>query len=661
MSRCSISVALIAKNEESCIEKCLNSFKEIADEIIVVDTGSTDRTKDIARKYTDKVYDFKWIDDFSAARNFSFEKCTCTHIFWVDSDDQIYPEDIAKVKALDLSDKDIVICNYEYAHDEFGKSICTVPRERILRRSLNLRWHEPIHEYLNLDGQIFLSDISTHHFKKAGSSERNLAILERIVKKPGCISRNFFYYGRESIDAGKTEQGIKYLKLYIEKNDGFWEDVYAAHFKLAEVYMSSDEVKFKHHLFKSLEIEERRAEPYYLMGNYWESKQQWLRAAQWYECCLTVKRPKELLASYQPGYYTWMPALQLVVCYNNVGDVQKSLEWSEKALSFRPDDPRMLHNKKVLLDGIKERKTQNRKDGQGKLLNLGCGGKREPGYINVDLFTGPSVDEVFDFDEIPYLNDTIGGINSEHSLEHVGWERADKALQEWWRVLMPGGKLMLKIPEVEDCFKKYIETPPENVAHRQWYKYTVYGIQKSQGGEPDEAQYHRCGFSQKEICDKLQDLGFIIDFSQKYNGFDTMSVATLAIKPICNLKIGWVCPQDWIGAQSRIRVLHMNRWLKSKGFISHVTENYQELIDGNFDICVVGKNFSEDHYNNIKSMKDQGKIIVGDLCENLLEFPWVNETLSLCDIVACCSTELAKIVQEKTGRPTRVIEDAFEG
>jgi len=111
------------------------------------------------------------------------------------------------------------------------------------------------------------------------------------------------------------------------------------------------------------------------MAQYWESKQQWLRAAQWYEFCTAVKRPKDLLASYQPGYYGFMPQLQLCVCYNNVGLLQEALEANEKALSFRPQDPRMINNKTILLNGIKERKIQARKDGAGKKLNLGCGGK----------------------------------------------------------------------------------------------------------------------------------------------------------------------------------------------------------------------------------------------------------------------------------------------
>ena len=66
-----ISVCIIAKNEESYIEKCLAALKPYDFEIILVDTGSTDRTKDIAARYADKVLDFVWINDFSAARNFS--------------------------------------------------------------------------------------------------------------------------------------------------------------------------------------------------------------------------------------------------------------------------------------------------------------------------------------------------------------------------------------------------------------------------------------------------------------------------------------------------------------------------------------------------------------------------------------------------------------
>ena len=81
------SLCMIVKNEENNIENCLNSVKNLFDEIIIVDTGSTDRTKEVVGKHTNKVYDFKWIDNFSAARNFAFSKASKDYIMWLDADD----------------------------------------------------------------------------------------------------------------------------------------------------------------------------------------------------------------------------------------------------------------------------------------------------------------------------------------------------------------------------------------------------------------------------------------------------------------------------------------------------------------------------------------------------------------------------------------------
>ncbi len=89
-----ISVCIIAKNEESRIEQCLSSVKPCGFEIVVVDTGSTDRTKEIAGKYADKVLDFAWCDDFSAARNFSLREASNNWIFMIDCDETIKEIDI---------------------------------------------------------------------------------------------------------------------------------------------------------------------------------------------------------------------------------------------------------------------------------------------------------------------------------------------------------------------------------------------------------------------------------------------------------------------------------------------------------------------------------------------------------------------------------------
>lgn len=84
-----ISLCMIVKDEEQVLERCLDSVKELVDEIVIVDTGSTDATKDIAARYTDRLFHFEWNHDFSAARNFSFRQATQDYILWLDADDEL--------------------------------------------------------------------------------------------------------------------------------------------------------------------------------------------------------------------------------------------------------------------------------------------------------------------------------------------------------------------------------------------------------------------------------------------------------------------------------------------------------------------------------------------------------------------------------------------
>lgn len=93
-----ISVCIIAKNEEKNIDRCLSSLAPYGFEIVLVDTGSTDRTKELASKYTDKIFDFVWVDDFSAARNFSLDKATNNWIFMIDCDEWIETIDIEELE-----------------------------------------------------------------------------------------------------------------------------------------------------------------------------------------------------------------------------------------------------------------------------------------------------------------------------------------------------------------------------------------------------------------------------------------------------------------------------------------------------------------------------------------------------------------------------------
>ena len=90
----SISLCMIVKDEQDVLKRCLESVKNIVDEIIIVDTGSTDNTIEIAKEYTHKIYHLKWENDFAKARNYSLSKATKDYILWLDADDYLDNESI---------------------------------------------------------------------------------------------------------------------------------------------------------------------------------------------------------------------------------------------------------------------------------------------------------------------------------------------------------------------------------------------------------------------------------------------------------------------------------------------------------------------------------------------------------------------------------------
>ena len=165
---CTITLCMIVKNEEEVLHQCLSSVKEICDEIIIVDTGSTDKTKEIAKGFTEKVFDFPWINDFSAARNFAFSHATMDYILWLDADDILRKEDLQKFKnlkkKLDLS-IDAVSMIYHTAFDEYGNPTFSFRRNRLVKRENNFKWIGPVHEYLEVGGNIFTTDIAITHRK----------------------------------------------------------------------------------------------------------------------------------------------------------------------------------------------------------------------------------------------------------------------------------------------------------------------------------------------------------------------------------------------------------------------------------------------------------------------------------------------------------------
>ncbi|NLD39113.1 MAG: glycosyltransferase, partial [Desulfatiglans sp.] len=143
-----ISVCMIVKDEEKFLENCLKSVKDIADEIIIIDTGSKDKTVEIAKKYTDNIYFHPWKDSFSEARNHYFEYVKGDWIFQIDADEELVKDDIpALLKAVKRSDIDAIrvqlISTYKKGEDESRHSA-----ERIFRNNGIIHYEGRVHNRL---------------------------------------------------------------------------------------------------------------------------------------------------------------------------------------------------------------------------------------------------------------------------------------------------------------------------------------------------------------------------------------------------------------------------------------------------------------------------------------------------------------------------------
>ena len=202
-----ISLCMIVRNEEQVLRCCLDSICSLVDEILIADTGSTDLTKEIAKDYTEKIWDFPWIDDFSAARNFIISKARSEYFMWLDADDCLPAEQASSFSRLkeELSPQtDMVLLPYHTGFDSLGRPAFSCVRERLIRNRKGYCFCGRVHEAIPLSGNVIFRDIPVEHRKKGTSDpERNLKIYQNMISGGEPFeARDLYYYGRELLDHG---------------------------------------------------------------------------------------------------------------------------------------------------------------------------------------------------------------------------------------------------------------------------------------------------------------------------------------------------------------------------------------------------------------------------------------------------------------------------
>ena len=355
-----ISLCLIVKNEESVLEKCLDSVKDIVDEIIIVDTGSTDNTKVISEKYYAKIYDFEWCNDFSKARNYSFSFATKDYILWLDADDFLPEIEIQKLQKLKLTlnkNIDTVTMIYSCMRNEKDETIFSLRRHRLVKRENNYKWVGKIHEYLAVHGNSIHSDIVVYHKKETvNEGSRNLDIfLEMKNNNEIFTTRDTFYFANELFYHHKFKEASKEYECFLSKEDSWIEDKKTATFNLYQCYCNlSMHEKILPLLFSSFLYDTPRSDICCSIALTYLESLNYKQAIFWYKIALTCKPDDNYMGFSNKDFYTFIPAIQLCVCYCNIGDYTTAFYYNEIASIYGSKPQAIDHNKQYIIKKLME-------------------------------------------------------------------------------------------------------------------------------------------------------------------------------------------------------------------------------------------------------------------------------------------------------------------
>ena len=358
-----LGLCMIVKNEEETLARCLDSVQGIFDEIIIVDTGSEDKTAAIASRYTEKVFRFQWRYDFAAARNYSFSLASADYIMWLDADDVLLEKDRAALLALKRSldgSVNAYYLRYDAAFDEAGNTTMYFFRERIVKRACGFVWQGRVHESICVFPPLRTEkDIAVTHIKGTRKeSGRNLFIFARMFAD-GTMpdERQKYYFARELCDNGLYETAAAAFEWFLQGN-GWTEDKIGACRALAYCHKIRGERREQFAaLIRSFHYAEPRPEICCDLGDFYREQHLYSDAVFWYKLAANEKtRAGEGFIC--PDYSGFIPYLWLCVCFDKLGDYSRAKHFNDLAGKIRPHDPSYLHNK-LYFEGIFNNEEKN--------------------------------------------------------------------------------------------------------------------------------------------------------------------------------------------------------------------------------------------------------------------------------------------------------------
>lgn len=337
-----VSVCMIAKNEDNHIEECLKRLRPCRLEIIVVDTGSVDRTVEMAHKYADRVFHFAWCDDFSSARNFSIQQAANDWVLIIDCDEYLENVNLAQLEDAISRHKDAVgMITRNNPYTVMGtRSIMSEQIGRLFNRNY-CRFEGTVHEQVRtIQGETpetFQIPLTFYHEGYVSESDkrmratRNLEMLLRDLAVKGPSPYIYFQLGQNYISLNDMEKAAHYYKLGLDLNADPNSD-FAQNMAETYGYCLMDLAKYDTAMSLRDKYDQlsHRADFVYLMGMLYMKKGDTGKAIE------EFKKATTLTAYSRTGVNSYRANFHIGDIYENMGDMEQARAYYKKCGDYEP-------------------------------------------------------------------------------------------------------------------------------------------------------------------------------------------------------------------------------------------------------------------------------------------------------------------------------------
>jgi tetratricopeptide (TPR) repeat protein len=351
-----ISLCMIVKNEETTLSQCLESVQDLVEEIVIIDTGSTDATVKIAQDFDAKVYHYLWNHDFAAARNHALQYVTGDWVLVLDADEVLVPTVIPDIQKAISQENNLVV---NLLRQEIGSASSPFSLvSRLFRNHPQLKFTRPYHaiiddrvtELLQSESYWRIVDLPSIAINHYGYNIQVIAAKDKTIRAKIAMEKYFHDHPHDAyvcsklgalyLQIGEEKKGIKLLKTGLKSNQGEAPVIYELHYHLANALVKQKDLeRAEKHYQKAIEqsiLPQIKVGAYHNLAGIYQLLNQWEKALTLSEKCL------EIIPNFALGYYN------LGLIYKNLGRTFKAISAYQKAIELDQENPYPYQNLGVL-------------------------------------------------------------------------------------------------------------------------------------------------------------------------------------------------------------------------------------------------------------------------------------------------------------------------